>query len=218
MVSIIFRWSCCVWLKQIYRRHVGAEHTSDVRAHPGWLPITRAEWRPNAFEQNLMDEEASKQPLMSERIPILVLRDEYEGGSAAFVKQIDFLQQSGYAYIRRTRRDGDCFYRCASHPIFTVFLKSDTDSLSALAFAWLERLLNSPKQAVEVAKAHSLLDSSLAVLKAAGFQELVYEDFYDVLISLIRQIVVPEPNGSTLTAPVLLEAFQDAEGALYTNL
>ena len=81
-----------------------------------------------------------------------------------------------------------------------------------MAFAWLERLLHSPKQAIEVAQAHSLLDSSLAVLKAAGFQELVYEDFYDVLISLIRQIVVPEPNGSTLTAPVLLEAFQDAEG------
>ena len=58
----------------------------------------------------------------------------------------------------------------------------------------------------------SLLDSTLLILNAAGFQELVYEDFYDVLISLIRQIVVPEPNGSTLTDEILLEAFQDAEG------
>ena len=72
--------------------------------------------------------------------------------------------------------------------------------------------MDSRNPTVEVAKALSLLDSELAVLKAAGFQELVYEDFYDVLISLIRQIVVPEPNGTTLTKPVLLEAFQDAEG------
>jgi len=40
---------------------------------------------------------------------------------------------------------------------------------------------------------------------------MVFEDFYDVLISLIRQIVVPEPDGSTLTPSILLEAFQDAE-------
>lgn len=85
---------------------------------------------------------------------------------------------------------------------------------SALAFAWIERLFKSRKQAIDVAKALSLLDLSLPILKAAGFQEMVFEDFYDVLISLIRQIVVPEPDGSTLTAPILLEAFQDAEGLL----
>ena len=84
--------------------------------------------------------------------------------------------------------------------------------ITALAFAWIERMLYSPKQTLDVAKALSLLDSTLVMLKAAGIQELVYEDFYDVLISLIRQIVVPEPDGSTLTPEILLEAFQDAEG------
>ena len=82
----------------------------------------------------------------------------------------------------------------------------------ALAFAWIERLLTSKKEALEVSKALSLLDSSLPILSAAGFQELVFEDFYDVLISIIRQIVVPEPDGTTLTPTILLEAFQDAEG------
>ena len=82
----------------------------------------------------------------------------------------------------------------------------------ALAFAWVERLLTSKNETIEVAKALNLLDSSLQVLNAAGFQEMVYEDFYDVLISLIRQIVVPEPDGTTLTKQILLEAFQDAEG------
>ena len=73
-------------------------------------------------------------------------------------------------------------------------------------------MLKSRNQTIDVAKSLSLLDSCLLILKAAGFQELVFEDFYDVLISLIRQIVVPEPSGSTLTEEILLEAFQDAEG------
>ena len=54
-------------------------------------------------------------------------------------------------------------------------------------------------------------------LETAGFEKLVYEDFYDVLTSVIRQIVVPEPNGTILTRRVLLEAFQDLEGTSYLS-
>ncbi|OCB85850.1 cysteine proteinase [Sanghuangporus baumii] len=142
---------------------------------------------------NILDESASKRPLITEVFPLEVLREEYKNGSGTFVQQIDYLKSLGFTGIRRTRGDGDCFYR-------------------SLAFAWIERLIHSPKQTLDVAKAHSLLDSTLLILKAAGFQEMVFEDFYDVLISLVRQIVVPEPNGSTLTTEILLEAFQDAEG------
>jgi ubiquitin thioesterase protein OTUB1 len=52
----------------------------------------------------------------------------------------------------------------------------------------------------------------LPILEAAGFQRMVFEDFYDVMASLIRQIVIPEEGGSVLTPEVLLEAFQSAEG------
>ncbi|THH04710.1 hypothetical protein EW145_g5318 [Phellinidium pouzarii] len=84
----------------------------------------------------------------------------------------------------------------------------------ALAFAWIERMVISPRnQTVEVAKALSVLDSALLILKAAGFQELAFEDFYDVITSLIRHIIVPEPDGETLTPHILLEAFQDLECA-----
>jgi hypothetical protein len=58
------------------------------------------------------------------------LRNEYENGSIAFVKQIDWLMDKGFKFVRRTRGaclsyffyrssilthdlgDGDCFYRC----------------------------------------------------------------------------------------------------------
>lgn len=82
----------------------------------------------------------------------------------------------------------------------------------ALAFAWISRLLHSRNQTLDVAKAISLLDSTLPTLEAAGFEKLVFEDFYDVIVSLVRQIVVPEPSGATLRPEILLEAFQDAEG------
>lgn len=49
---------------------------------------------------------------MAELVPLSVLRAEYEGGSDSFVKQIDFLLAQGWEGVRRSRGDGDCFYRC----------------------------------------------------------------------------------------------------------
>lgn len=65
---------------------------------------------------------------------------------------------------------------------------------------------------LEASKALSLLESSLDHLEAAGFQKMVYEDFYDALADLIRRIFSPGPDGSTLKSSALLEAFQNAEG------
>lgn len=53
------------------------------------------------------------------------------------------------------------------------------------------------------------------MLEKVGFQKLVFEDFYEVLESLIQQIIIPEPGGTTLTSETLLEAFQSPEGELY---
>ncbi|KAI0088117.1 cysteine proteinase [Irpex rosettiformis] len=142
--------------------------------------------------QQLLDEEASKRPLISSPLPISSLREEYERGSGNFIQQIDYLVSQGYTHVRRTRGDGDCFYR-------------------SLAFAWIQRLLQSPSPDISVATALSLLDSSLDVLKAAGFQDFVFEYFYDVLVDVIRSIVIPGQDGKTLDEEGLLKAFQDPE-------
>jgi len=117
---------------------------------------------------------------------------EYEGGSRSFVDQVDYLISQGYVSIRRARGDGDCFYR-------------------SLAFGFIENLLSSPQADVAVAAAISLLESTVPTLEEAGFQKLVFEDFYEVLLSLIQQIIIPEPGGTTLTPETLLEAFQSPE-------
>jgi ubiquitin thioesterase protein OTUB1 len=86
----------------------------------------------------------------------------------------------------------------------------------ALAFGFIENLLNSPQVDVAVVLATSLLESTVPVLEDVGFQRLVFEDFYEVFLSLIQQIIVPEPGGTTLTSETLLEAFQSPEGKVHS--
>lgn len=158
-----------------------------------------------------------------------VLRAEYEGGSQVFVKQIDWLTKQGYAGIRRTRGDGtsdgrschkfanssgpgDCFYRCEWRRTRRTEVTADSWA-SALAFAWIERMLLAADAPLAVTSAISALEASQPLLEAAGFQPLVFEDFYDCLVSLINQIIMPAADGRLLTPASLLEAFNSPESA-----
>ena len=63
----------------------------------------------------MLEEAAEQRPLIAPLSSLDLLRAEYEGGSTSFVKKIDWLQKEcGFRGIRRTRGDGDCFYRCQS--------------------------------------------------------------------------------------------------------
>ncbi|KZO92500.1 cysteine proteinase, partial [Calocera viscosa TUFC12733] len=135
----------------------------------------------------------ASQPLISPVEPLSHLEQEYLGGSTTVVHKLQWLERQGWRGIRRTRGDGDCFYR-------------------SLAFSYVERLLLAPDPALAVAMSLSTLQDSRHLLDDAGFQELVYEDFYDVLASLINGIVSPlSPTSSLLSGSQLLAAFQDAE-------
>lgn len=50
------------------------------------------------------------------------------------------------------------------------------------------------------------------MLEQAGFQKMVFEDFYDVLASIVEQVVKPDHEGKKMTPEILLEAFQTVEG------
>ena len=65
------------------------------------------------MQNHLGDTVPSADPLISELAPLSTLRAEYEEGSDSFLKQFDFLKEQGWEGIRRSRGDGDCFYRCA---------------------------------------------------------------------------------------------------------
>ena len=75
-------------------------------------------------QSHLEDAVPSSRPAISELAPLSALRAEYENGSASFIKQIDFLKAQGYEGIRRSRGDGDCFYRCLSPPESPLLARS----------------------------------------------------------------------------------------------
>ncbi|KAI0351661.1 cysteine proteinase [Trametes cingulata] len=127
-------------------------------------------------------------PLISPLAPMTTLRAEYENGSQMFVKQIDWLMEQGWIGIRRTRGDGDCFYR-------------------SLAFAYIERILHATEPAIAVSSAVSVLETTQPLLEQVGFQAMVFEDFYDAFVGLISWVVHPREDGSLLTIASLLEAF-----------
>ncbi|KAG5653798.1 hypothetical protein H0H81_010468 [Sphagnurus paluster] len=142
----------------------------------------------------LFNESVPDRPLIDTIVPIADLRAEYENGKPAFLRQIDWLRDRGYHSIRRTRGDGDCFYR-------------------STAFALIERLIHDRNQDESVPRTLSILKSTLPKLESVGFQSLVYEDFYDALVDLIKAVIEPDPTISTtkLTSLQLTEQFQKPE-------
>lgn len=142
--------------------------------------------------QQLKDEEANKRPLISSAEPLNALREEYANGTGNFLEKIEWLLSQGWRGLRRTRGDGDCFYR-------------------SLAYAYVERLLFAEDQGLAVASAKSILEKNLKVLDQVGFEKLAYEDFYDAFIEVIDLIVTPNRHGQKLDARTLLEFFQTPE-------
>jgi len=146
------------------------------------------------LNQNHLDDTVpSADPLIAELAPLSTLRAEYEGGSDSFLKQFDFLKEQGWEGIRRSRGDGDCFYR-------------------SLIYAYIERIFSQEdrKQAVETSMA--TLRDFLPKLREFGFEDLVIDDSFEIPRDLITGIIDSEPvsnNGTTLAPWQLLEVFQD---------
>ncbi|KDQ16564.1 hypothetical protein BOTBODRAFT_54008 [Botryobasidium botryosum FD-172 SS1] len=149
-----------------------------------------------ALTQNIKDEEASRNPLISPLEPLSTLKTEYEAGAQAFVRKIESLQQPPHSFagIRRARGDGNCFY-------------------TSTAFAWISGMMNLTSENRKSVVESALLDleKSLNSLKAVGFEPIVYEDFYEVLTDLIRNILYPVSTGTVLNPASLLQQFQNAE-------
>ncbi|KAI0299058.1 cysteine proteinase [Multifurca ochricompacta] len=154
------------------------------------------------LNQNLLDNSIpSTNPTMAELAPLSVLRAEYEGNSNSdsFIKQIDYLVAQGYEGIRRSRGDGDCFYR-------------------SLIYAYIERIFSTQDRHLAVATSISTLEALLPTLREASFEDPVIDECYEVPRDLIRGIVEPEPvsnTGQTLTTAQLLEVFQDESMSNY---
>ena len=68
------------------------------------------------YENSLRQEIELSTPLISEELPISILLDDYKSNNeySTSIKQIT----DKYKYIRKVRRDGNCFYRSFIYRIF----------------------------------------------------------------------------------------------------
>ena len=58
----------------------------------------------------------------------------------------------------------------------------------------------------------STLAATRQLLEETGVQELVYVDFYDQIVQLVQNIIVPDEKKTVLMLDGLLNFFRDAQG------
>ncbi|RWS29046.1 OTU domain: ubiquitin aldehyde binding protein-like protein, partial [Leptotrombidium deliense] len=107
---------------------------------------------------------------------------EYPAEDNAFQDKIKNLQQS-YRWIRRTRPDGNCFFR-------------------AFTFAYFESLLNDNQ---ELQRFIAVAEKSKQDLISLGFSSFTIEDFHDCLAGILNRINSHEIH----TTDQLLSIFND---------
>lgn len=82
---------------------------------------------------------------------------------------------------------------------------------TALAYAYVERILESLDPGMLIANSLSILESTLPALDQAGFQRIVFEDFYECFRDLIQNVSKPDTAGNLLTKKTLLAALQEPQ-------
>lgn len=99
--------------------------------------------------------------LVGEKEDLSLLEAEYVSDEVYQAKVKDLLQK--YRYIRRTRPDGNCFYR-------------------AFAYAYFERLLYYP---LEYASFRELIMKNKSSLMSSGFSPVTLEDFHETFMEVV---------------------------------
>jgi ubiquitin thioesterase protein OTUB1 len=146
------------------------------------------------FEQEIKDAEAKKQQLIGPFESIEELYKEYELGSPIFCQKILSLSES-YKGFRRSRGDGNCFFR-------------------SFIFAWFERAILFGSEVFE--KTRQRLVESKNDLLLVGFDWKALEDFYELTIELLDLV-----TRKSITDPIELsnelEKVFNSEQGVYSN-
>ncbi|GAB4821136.1 hypothetical protein N2152v2_008182 [Parachlorella kessleri] len=132
-----------------------------------------------AWQNQIMEAEGKDLPLVGDREPLEALQAEYAAGSPVFVQKIEKLKAS-YGSIRRSRGDGNCFFR-------------------SLIFAYLESLIAGHDEAERDRLVKRLGELKQGLLDAK-YEELVFEGPLDMVLQMLRAVDSPT---DTLSLEVL---------------
>ncbi|KAJ3688635.1 hypothetical protein LUZ61_017799 [Rhynchospora tenuis] len=130
--------------------------------------------------------EKPKAPYVGDKEPLSALAAEYETGSPIIQEKIKLLGDK-YAALRRTRGDGNCFYRC-------------------FMFSYLEQILVTQNKA-EVERVLVTIEQCKENLRSLGYAEFTYEDFFSSFTELLESCLPGTEDSLSLNE--LLEKTRD---------
>lgn len=118
-----------------------------------------------AQEKQIEKDIAESIPLVGNKLEITALLNEYSAEDSVYQQKVLDLQKQ-YKYIRKTRPDGNCFFR-------------------AFSFSYFECLISDNE---EFNRFWKLAQESKDILVKQGFPEFTIEDFHETLLDMLRKI------------------------------
>ncbi|KAG5532770.1 hypothetical protein RHGRI_027163 [Rhododendron griersonianum] len=121
-------------------------------------------------QSSIWAEEAEKIPFVGDkaREPLSSLAAEYQSGSPILLEKIKLLTEE-FAAIRRTRGDGNCFFR-------------------SFMFSYLERILESQDQE-EVHRITGNVENCRRTLQSLGYADFTFEDFFALFLEQLESVL-----------------------------
>ncbi|XP_024995767.1 ubiquitin thioesterase otubain-like isoform X2 [Cynara cardunculus var. scolymus] len=116
----------------------------------------------------ILEQDAAKFPFVGDKEPLSSLANEYKSGSPILLEKIKVLSKQ-YAAIRRTRGDGNCFYR-------------------SFMFSYLEHIIESQDQA-EVERIKTNVEKCRKTLQSLGYADFTFEDFFSLFIEQLESVL-----------------------------
>ncbi|XP_075504668.1 OVARIAN TUMOR DOMAIN-containing deubiquitinating enzyme 1 isoform X2 [Primulina tabacum] len=120
------------------------------------------------MHSSVQADETVKIPFIGDKEPISSLAVEYQLGSPILLEKIKVLAAQ-YTAIRRTRGDGNCFFR-------------------SFMFAYLDYILESQDQA-EVDRITANVEQCRKTLLSLGHAEFTFEDFFALFLEQLESVV-----------------------------
>lgn len=150
------------------------------------------------------------QPLVGDVESPDVLLDEYKDNAALLPKIADFA--SKYSGIRRSRGDGNCFYRSFLVCVGEHFVKAGVTPVPADAAAAAAMAADASQTATQRKYASLVvyIRESLEKLIALGYPDITTPDFQEAMLAYMESLAGP---GATVEG--VLEQFKDKMGSFY---
>ncbi|CAN8304053.1 unnamed protein product [Cochlearia groenlandica] len=122
----------------------------------------------DAMKPSFQEEESAKVPYVGDKEPLSSLSAEYESGSPILLEKIKLLDNQ-YSAIRRTRGDGNCFFR-------------------SFMLSYLEHILESQDRA-EVDRIKVNVEKCRKNLQNLGYTDFTFEDFFALFLEQLDDIL-----------------------------